>query len=170
VGNVFKGKYGGFFQMILGILGLVLYSVLFRTILTYFVNILNDQYTASFLILDILVKIAPSILFLAVTFTSLWFGTVKGYQKAVSSGINGLFLVVLGAIEIILFLALFLTILDNYGPLLTSDNVSDFIALTLVIQIAPAIIFLAGIFSGIGTAMGGNKLAKKQKSAGASPV
>jgi hypothetical protein len=155
--KLWSGKYGGLFQMILGTLGLVLFTTVFGTILTYFVTLAENSALANFLVMDILVKIGPTLLFLGGLFSLIYFGQVKGFQRASGAGIGSLVMVVYGAIEVILFLAMFNVILNNFEALRTSDNLSYFIALSVCISIGPAMAFLAGLFSGVGTFVSGVK-------------
>ena len=160
-----SGKYGGLFQMMMGTLGLVVFTVLFGSILSYFIDLVNDSALAHFLLMDVLVKVGPTILFLGGIGSAIYFGTVKGYQKATSAGINSIILIIYGFVEIIFFLALFKTVLDNFELLRTTANVSYFIGLSLAISIGPAMAFLAGLFSGAGAMVGGFRQQKKKKAA-----
>ena len=167
MGNVFKGKYGGLFQMMVGTLGLVVFTTLFANVLTYFVALVNNSALANFLLMDILVKVGPTILFIAGIGSAIYFGEIKGYQKASSAGISSIILIIFGFVEIIFFLALFETVLNNFETLRTTDNVDYFIALSLAISIGPAMAFLAGLFSGAGAMVGGFRQSKKEKKAAA---
>ncbi len=149
--------------MIIGVLGLVLYVTMFSSILTAFVTLLGATNIASYIAFETVVKIAPTILFLLGIFGSSWL-YYHGYKQAMQAGINGLIMVVFGALQIILFVTLFSTIMSSMETLRTADNVSSFIAFTTVVGIAPTILLLLGLFSGGAVAVGGYKGSKSKGS------
>jgi hypothetical protein len=154
--KMMTGKNGGFLMMVFGILGLVLWTTLFTPILEAFVTLASLDYIANYIAFEVIIKIVPSILFLAGIFGGLWL-QYKGYKKAMGSGINALLVTVMGALEIILFVTLFATVMGGIEDIRTSDNISYFIALSTVVSISPAILFLSGIFAGGAMAVGGWK-------------
>lgn len=162
--NIVGGKGGGFLMMVLSILGVVLYVTLFSNILTGFVSLESVTNAASYTAYSTVVKIAPTILFLVGIFGAglLYY---KGYKTASNSGVNGMMMVVFGALELILFTALFVTIMSAMETLRTNANVGDFTALSTVIQIAPAVLLLGGLFAGgMSVVSGAKKIKKGRKS------
>jgi hypothetical protein len=162
--KMMTGKNGGFLMMVFGILGLVLWTTLFTPILDAFVVLASLSYISNYIAFEVIIKIVPSILFLAGIFGGLWL-QYKGYKKAMGSGINALLVTVMGALEIILFVTLFATVMGGIEDIRTSDNITYFIALATVVSISPAILFLSGIFAGGAMAVGGWKKNKSGKAA-----
>ena len=152
------GKNSGFLMMILSVLGIVLYVTMFSNILAAFDDLGDFANISSYIAMSTVVSIAPTVLFLAGIFGA---GAiyVVGYKKAAASGTNGLLLMVMGALEIILFVTLFSTIMTAMDVLrLTASVVAgDYIAFGTVVTIAPTVLFLAGIFAGAATAVSGYK-------------
>jgi hypothetical protein len=158
------GKNSGFLMMILSVLGVVLYVTMFSNILDAFDTLGDFATISSYIAMSTVVSIAPTVLFLAGV---LGAGAiyVVGYKKAASAGTNGLLLMVMGALEIILFVTLFSTIMTAMEVLRTTSSVvaNDYIAFGTVVTIAPTVLFLAGIFAGAATAVAGYKSRKGQK-------
>lgn len=148
-----KSSTAAFLQMVFSILGIVLFVTMFNTILTGFGTLWTASGISNYTGFTTVLQIGPTVLFLGGVFGGAW-AYYKGYQKAISSGINGLLLVVLGAIEIILFLALFSTILTSTATIYASAN-ATWIALQTVIGIAPTVLLLGGLYAGGATAVGG---------------
>lgn len=152
--RVFGGQYGGFLVMILSVLGIVLWVTLFETILAAFVTLYGTGWT-NFIAFATIVKIVPTVLFLAVL-GGLGFGGYKGYSMAMGKGgINDLLMMVFGALGLLLFVTLFSSVMTAMETLRTADNVSLFIAFTTVVGIMPTVLFLAGVFGFGGAAVGG---------------
>lgn len=149
-----SGKNSGFFMMVLAVLGVVLYVTLFNNILTAFVTLSGVSNAASYIAFSTVVSIAPTILFLAGIFGA-GFLYYKGYKSAQGAGVNSLMMIVLGCLEIILFITLFSTIMESMETIRTNANIDDFIALETVVQIAPTILLLAGVFAGVMTGVSG---------------
>ncbi len=149
-------KNGGFLAMILSVLGLVLYTTMFSNILSAFHTLSETANISSYIAFSTVVSIAPTVLFLAGVFGA-GYAYVVGYKSAKEQGTNGLLLMVMGALEIILFVTLFGTIMTAMETIRTDANIADFIALSTVVTIAPTVIFLTGIFAGAATAVGGYK-------------
>jgi hypothetical protein len=158
-----KGN-GGFLAMILAVLGVVLYVTMFSNILTAFDSLGATAHISSFIAFSTVISIAPTVLFLAGIFGAST-AYVIGYNKATAGGTNGLLLMVMGALEIILFVTLFSTIMTSMDTLRLTTSVvnGDYIAFGTVVQIAPTVLFLAGIFAGAATAVGGYKKMKGKK-------
>ena len=159
-----KGK-GGFVAMVLSVLGIVLYTTMFDTILDAFVALAANTHVDTFIAFEVIIKIAPTVLLLGGLLASA-FVYWKGYGKLSASGgdANGILRMVVGALMIILFATLFDTILDSFYTLWLADNATQyFIAFQTVCTIVPTILFIAGVFAGVATGIGGARARKKGK-------
>lgn len=138
----------GFLGMVLTFLGIVLWVTLFGAIMTQFDTLLTYAHLASFTLLQTLYQIGPVVIFLGVLGGMGW-GYYKSYMSTTKGeGVNMLMWVVFGALQIILFLSLFPTVVTSLYTVLTDSSISQYIALSTVLQISAAIIFLGGIFAG----------------------
>lgn len=156
---------GGFIAMVLAVLGIVLYTTLFSTILTAFQTLAANAYLSTFIAFEVIIKIAPTVLLLA-GLVGAGFVYWKGYGKLAAGGgdTSGILRMVLGALMIILFVTLFDTILNSFYTLWLADNTSKyFIAFQTMCTIMPTILFLAGIFAGVATGVGGYRARKRRK-------
>ena len=81
------------------------------------------------------------------------------------AGVNMLMWVVFGALQILLFLALFSTVITSLYTILQDSSIASYIALQTVVQISAAIIFLSGIFAGGWNISTGIRNQKKKKAA-----
>ena len=159
-----KGK-GGFVAMVLSVLGIVLYTTMFSTILTAFTTLAAHANLSTFIAFEVIVKIAPTVLLLGGLLASA-FVYWKGYGKLAANGgdANGILRMVVGALMIILFVTLFDTILTSFYTLWLADNASKyFIAFQTVCTIVPTILFIAGVFAGVATGVGGYKSRKRRR-------
>jgi hypothetical protein len=158
-----SGKNGGFLQMVLAVLGVVLYVTMFANILAGFVSLLEVANIGEYIAFETVVKIAPTILFLIGIFGAgaLYY---HGYKQATGAGINSMLLIVFGALQIILFVTLFSTIMTAMESLRTHANVTAFIAFQTVVEIAPTILLLMGLFSGGAVAVSGWRKSKNKAS------
>lgn len=144
-----KNLTGGFMPMIYAVLGLVLVTTMFSSIMTGLAAILAIAGISSLVILSTIVGIAPTILLLAVTGGGAW-GWAKGYQQGSANDSNGLMRVVLSILQLVLFITLFATIATSFVSLYISYGTNTtWIAFGTVVSIVPAILFLAGIASSI---------------------
>jgi hypothetical protein len=155
---------GGFLAMVLAVLGIVLYTTLFDTILAAFVTLASNAHLSTFIAFSVIIKIAPTVLLLGGLIGA---GLVywKGYGSLSSGGGDtaGILRMVLGALMIILFVTLFDTILTSFYTLYSADNADYFIAFQTICTILPTILFLAGIFAGVATGVGGIRSRKRRK-------
>jgi hypothetical protein len=149
--------------MVLSVVGVVLFVTLFGNVMTAFDNLLLVAGIADFIAFEITVQIAPTVLMLAGVGGAA-FAYYKGY-KAVAGGSDpsGMIRMVFGILVIILFVTLFETIATAFVTLLALYVGSDYIAFDTVLTILPTVLFLGGIFAGIGTAVGGNRARKSRK-------
>lgn len=162
-----KHMKGGFLMMIMAVLGVVLYTTMFSSVMTAFVALAAVTGIDNMIALSTVIGIAPTILFLGGIFAA-GFVYYKGYKASAGSpSANGLMLMVLGVLEIILFVTLFATIVEAiYTLWATYNTTTTWIAFPIVLRIAPTILFLAGIFAGGATAYGGyRKRRSRRKSA-----
>ncbi len=157
-----SGKTKGFLMMVFSVLGIVLYVTLFDNILDAFAALAIVSGIANYVAFNTIIKIAPAILLLAGLFGAglLYYA---GYKTATGAGINSMLLMVMGALEIILFVTLFATILAGFETLRTHDNITYFTALSTVVTIMPTVLFLAGILGGGVTAVGGYRGRKRAR-------
>jgi len=138
--NLTKGKQGGFMFMILSIVAMVLAITMFQTIMTYI------GYT-------VVVGVTPTLLLLTMVGAGGW-GYKHGYDQAVQNG-SSLLLMVFGILEIILFAALFPTIMAALEAVRTMTGITNYIALQVVVEIVPVLLWLGGLFAGGATTVGG---------------
>lgn len=157
-----SGKTKGFLMMVFSVLGIVLYVTLFNNILDAFAALAITSGIANYIAFTTIIKISPAILLLAGLFAAglLYY---QGYKTGAGAGINSMLLMVMGALEIILFVTLFATILTGFESLRTHDNITYFTALSTVVTIMPTVLFLAGILGGGLTAVGGWKRRKSSR-------
>ncbi len=155
---------GGFVVMILSVLGIVLFVTLFGSVMGAFDDLLLVDLT-DFIALTTVIGIAPVILLLGGIFGA-GFAYWRGYKSASGSGSDpgGLLRMVLGVLVIILFVTLFATIAESFGDLFTLyDGDTNYIAFDTVLTIVPTILFLGGIFAGIGTSVGGARARSRRR-------
>lgn len=157
-----KGPNSNFLVMVVATLGLVLYVTLFNTIVEAMYTLYGTTNASCYTAFTTVVSIAPTVLFLGGVFGA-GFAFYKGYKGAMSSSVNGLFMIVLGALQIILFVTLFSTIMTAMEVIRTYANIATFIALSTVVTIAPTVLLLGGIFAGGMSIAGG--IRKRRKSA-----
>jgi len=157
---------GGFVGMVSAILGVVLVTSMFATVMTQLGNVYGHASASSFIAFTTVVGIAPTVLILATVLGGgLAYGL--GLRQVGKSGSDpsGLMRMVMGVLAIILFAALFSTILTNFGTLYTSySSNTDWIAFGTVISILPTILFLGGIFAGGATVYSGYKARRGRRS------
>lgn len=155
----------GFMPMILSILGVVLYTTMFATVMTGLVALAGTAGVSNFIALSTVIGIAPTVLFLGGVFAA---GLVywKGYKSVSESGGDpgGLMRMVVGVLIVILFITLFATIVTAVNTLysLYAANTS-WIAFGTVMSIAPTVLFLGGIFAGSATAASGYRARKSRR-------
>lgn len=145
-----KGKLtGGFMPMIYAVLGLVLVTSMFSTIMTGLVALLAVSGVSNFIAFTTIVGISPTILLLGLTGAGAW-AWWKGYKQGSANDPSGLMRIVLGVLQLILFITLFSTIATSFVSLNTSyGSNTTWIAFGTVITIIPTVLFLSGIASSI---------------------
>jgi hypothetical protein len=147
-----KGDFlkGGFMQMI---------SAIFTTIMSSLTTLYGTEGASSFIAFQTVITIIPTILLLAASIAAGIF-YVKGYNKLAGGGQDpsGLLRMILGILQIVLFVTMFATVITNFYSLYTAYGTNTtWIAFGTVITIIPTILFLSGIFSGGLVAFGGGK-------------
>ena len=166
--SMLKGPYAGFLGMVFTFLGIVLWVTLFSSILAQFDSLIGYANLSQFTLLKTLYQIGPVLVFLGVLGLLGW-GYASSFNKSKQgSGINFLMWIVFAALQIILFLSLFPTIVTSLYTVLTDSSISQFIALSTVVQISAAIIFLGGLFAAglnVATGVGARKKGKSSQNA-----
>ena len=157
-----KGK-SSFITMIFSVVAVVLWVALFESVLAGLAAILNYANIATFTVLETVVEISATVLLISGMFAA-GFGYYKGAKGAAAQDASGILRMVFGIILIILFVTLFLTILASFYTLYSHANASAFTAFTTVVAIAPAVLFLGGLFGGATTAVSGARSFKRRKS------
>jgi hypothetical protein len=150
---------GGFMEMLYSILGIVLLSALFGTVMSALAALYSTPGSNVFIAFRTIITIVPTVLLLGST-VGLGIVYVKGYQKLSSGGEDpsGLLRMVVGILEIVLFITMFASVITNFYTLYTTYGTNTtWIAFGTVITIVPTILFLGGIFSGGMVAVQGAK-------------
>ncbi len=158
------GMKGGFLTMIMSVLGVVLYVSMFSSIMSALATLYAVTGVSSFIAFQTILGIAPTVLLLGgVLGAGLMY--YQGYKSTAATDAGGLMRMVLGVLQIILFVTLFGTIATSFVSLYSSYGTNTtWIAFGTVITITPTILFLAGIFSGVMTGVAGYKSRKGKKS------
>jgi len=147
----------GFMPMILSVLGVVLFTTMFATVMTSLSTLSATSGISNFTALSTVIGIAPTVLFLAGVFGA---GLVyyRGFKASATGDPGGMMRMVLGVLVVILFITLFATIVTSVTTIydLYASNTS-WIAFGTVMSIAPTVLFLGGIFAGSATAISGYK-------------
>ena len=150
--NLTKGKQGGFMIMILAIVGMVLAITMFETIMTYIGADMTVANASAYIGYTVVVGVTPTLLLLTLVGAGGW-GYKHGYDQAVGNG-SSLLLMVFGILEIILFAALFPTIMASLEAIRTNPAITQYIALQVVVEIVPVLLWLGGLFAGGATTVG----------------
>lgn len=158
-----KGK-SSFITMTFAVVGVVLYVSMFSNILTGMETLRTYANVSTFTALSTIVQIAPTVLLIGGIFAA-GFGYYKGYKGASAQDASGVLRMVFGIVQIILFVSLFYTILTSMYTLYSTENVGNYTAFTTVVAIGPTVLFLAGIFGGVSTAVSGYRTRKSRKKA-----
>ena len=148
---------GGFLAMVFSILGIVLFVSMFSSVMTALAALYDTAGASTFIAFQTVLGIAPTLLLLVGVVSAGYF-YYKGYKSLSQSGTDasGLIRMVIGILEIILFVTLFATIVTNFNTLYTTYSSNTvWIAFGTVITILPTVLFLAGLFAGGATAAGG---------------
>ena len=151
------GKNSGLLTMVFSVLGVVLVSSMFYTILTALGTLRSTSGATDFLVFTTVVGIAPTILLLLMLGGGA-FGFYKGSKAAASNDASGLIRIVFGALMVILFVSMFGTVITSMHEVWANSggaNLTVWIALRTVSSIMPTILFLGGIFAGVATTVSG---------------
>jgi hypothetical protein len=132
---------------------MVLAITMFQTIMTYIDLDLAVANASAYIGYTVVVGVTPTLLLLTIVGGGVW-GYKHGYDQAVANGAS-LLLMVFGILEIILFAALFPTIMAALETVRTMRSITDYIALQVVVEIVPVLLWLGGLFAGGATAAGG---------------
>lgn len=161
----------GFLIMTISFVGIVLFTSVFLNIMEQVENIRSYTHISSFIVLSILVQIAPTVLLIAALLMAKW-GYGKGEMQAAATDSGGLMRLVYGAIGLILFLALFYVYLpymyyiyDGGTTTNATFTPSNYIALQTVASVIPAVLLLGGIFMTGRTAYRGYKARRSRRRA-----
>jgi hypothetical protein len=156
----------GFMVMIYAILAVVLMTSLFTPIMSALATLYGTTGSSVMIAFQVVITIVPTVLLLAIT-TGAGIFYYKGYKQSVSQDPGGMLRLVLGVLQIILFITMFATVVTNLYTLYTTYGTnSTWIAFGVVITIIPTILFLAGIFSGgLVAFQGGKAIASRHKGA-----
>jgi len=157
--------------MTFAVVGVVLYVSMFANIMTAMEVIRGYANISTFTALETIVKIAPTVLLIGGVFAAS-FGYYQGYKGASAQDASGVLRMVFGIVQIILFVSLFYTILISFYTLYlggatanASFSPAEYTAFTTVTAIAPTVLFLAGIFGGVATAVSGVKTRRRRSRA-----
>ncbi len=155
---------GGFLGMVMAVLGTVLYVTMFDTVFDAVQALAITSGVSSYTAFSTILAIAPTILFIS----GLFAGGIAYYKSAKSYGESGsdsagFMRMILGILEIVLFVTMFSTILSGMETLRTEANISGYIGFSTVVGIAPTVLFLSGIFAGASTAYGGAQAFKRRR-------
>ncbi len=153
----------GFLPMILSILGIVLFVSMFSTVMTALTTLANTSGVSTFIALATIIGISPTVLLLGgVTGAGIVY--YKGYKAAATSDSGGLMRMVMGVLVVILFVTLFATIVTNFKTLYDAYAANtSWIAFGVTLTIMPTVLFLGGIFAGVGTGVGGFKARRSRR-------
>ncbi len=149
------GKYGGIMIAVMALLGVILFTSLFSSIMTG-INSLRYGNTSltNFTAFDTILGITPVVLWLGGLFGA-GFAYYKGYSIIAGKDQNGFMRMVMGVITLVLFVTMFQTVLSGINTVYTGTNVSAYTAFTTVVGISPTVLFLAGIFASVSTGVSG---------------
>ncbi|MDD5338161.1 MAG: hypothetical protein PHG35_01950 [Dehalococcoidales bacterium] len=113
------------------------------------------------------VTIIPSILLLGLT-AFFGFKYYKSYQTMATGDASGLLMMVIGILQVILFITMYATVITNFYTLYTTYGTNtSWIAFGTTITIIPTVLFLAGLFSGGLLAWKGGQKRKSKAAAAA---
>lgn len=157
-----KGK-SSFIIMTFAVVGVVLFVSIFSSIMEQMEVVRTYANISTFTALSTIVGIAPTVLLIGGVFAA-GFGYYKGYKGASAQDASGVLRMVFGIVQVILFVALFYTILTSFYTLYlggATENASfypaEYTAFRTVTAIGPTILFLTGIFGGVMSTYSGIK-------------
>lgn len=160
-----NGKYGGIMIAVMSLLGIILFTSLFASIMTAINNIRYGatsltNYTA----FDTILGIAPVVLWLGGLFGA-GFAYYKGYSIIAGRDQNGFMRMVMGVITLVLFVTMFSTVLSGIATVYSGTNASLYTAFTTVVGISPTVLFLAGIFASVSSGVSGFRARRRSRRA-----
>ena len=157
---------GGLLTMVFAILGIVLVASMFDTILTTLGTLRSTVGASDFLVFQTVVGISPTILLLLMLGGGSY-AYYKGYQSTSQGDASGLIRVVFGALQVILFVSVFGTVISSMHLVWANSggaNTTVWIALRTVSSILPTILFLGGIFTGVAVSYSGVRARRRGRS------
>ncbi len=157
------GKYNGILIVVMALLGMILFSSLFSTIMSSFNTLRYSTSLANYTAFDTILGIAPVILWLGGLFGA-GFAYYKGYSITAGKDQNGFMRMVMGVLTLVLFVTMFNTVVTNIGTVYSSTNASNYTAFTTVVGLSPTVLFLAGIFAAVGTGVSGIRARRRSRS------
>ena len=158
-------KYGGVLVTVMSLLGLVLFTSLFATIMTAMNVMRYTSALTNYTAFDTILGIAPVILWLGGLFGT-GFAFYKGQSMAAGQDAAGFLRMVMGIVTLVLFITLFSTVVTGIGTVYDGTNASNYTAFQTVVGISPTILFLAGVFASVSTAAGGLRARRRYRSSG----
>ena len=160
-----KNMKSGFLPMVISVLAVVLYVSMFGSIMTALTTLAAVDGISDLVALATIIGIAPTVLLLGGVFGA-GLAYYKGFKASTTSDTGGLMRMVMGILVVILFITLFSTIASAFVTLNTSYGASSntsWVAFGTVVTIVPTILFLGGIFAGIGTASSGIRTRRRSR-------
>ncbi len=159
---------GGIILKVFVVLGIVLFAAMFPSIMTAVGNLRYGAVTlTNFIAFDTILSIAPTLLWLG-GIAGFGFAEYASYRMAAAHDTAGFMRMITGVLEIVVFVTMFGTVLTNINTVYGSTNATNFIAFTTVVGIAPTLLFLGGIGSGLFSASKGGQTAFRRAKGGGS--
>ena len=158
-------KYAGVLVTVMSLLGLVLFTSLFSTIMTAMNTMRYAGSLTNYTAFDTILGIAPVILWLGGLFGA-GFAFYKGQSMTAGQDAQGFLRMVMGIVTLVLFITLFSTVVTGIGTVYSGTNASLYTAFTTVVGISPTILFLAGVFASVATAASGLRARRRYRSGG----
>jgi len=165
------GNKSSFITMTFAVVGVVLFVTMFSNIMEPMETLRGYANISTFTAFSTIIAIAPAVLLIAGLFAAS-FGYYKGYRGAAAQDSSGVLRMVYGVVQIILFVTLFYTILTSCytlylgGATANADfSPEEYTAFQTIVQIAPAVLFLTGLFGGVATATSGYRARRRGRRA-----
>ena len=148
-------KSGGLLTMIFASLGIVVFTNIFESLMTYFDDAWLIAGIEDLFMVPLILGFGPTIILVGVLGGAA-FAYVKGLGSVAANDANGLIRIIMGGLGVIMFLAMFSPIAEIFVTLWNLYEAdANYPMLGLTLSIFPAIILLMGIVGSIGTAVQG---------------